>query len=79
MASLLVDLTSQLWIKSSTAHTSVTNSTSCSFIRLFGPPYSVSTCYVYRAEPRIVGRIEALYDRGEIVTDVLFDYEVDAL
>jgi len=25
----------------------------------------------------IVGRIEALYDRGEIVTDVLFDYEVD--
>ena len=30
------------------------------------------------AEPRIVGRIEDLYDRGEIVTDVLFDYEVDA-
>lgn len=25
----------------------------------------------------IVGRIEDLYDRGEIVTDVLFDYEVD--
>ena len=59
----LADLTSNLRIKSGAAYTSP-NSDAFSFIWLFGlwEPPSIQV-----AEPRIVGRIEDLYDRGEIV------------